>query len=68
MINFREVAEVTAPDLNPVETPSPSKTVGQAYAFLLERRLDRGPVSEEEATQELLGWWAARQSSDSVGS
>ena len=34
--------------------------VGQAYRFLMELRLDRGPLGEEEATQELLAWWQAR--------
>ncbi len=34
--------------------------VGQAYRFLMELRLDRGPMGEEEATQELLTWWQAR--------
>ncbi|MCL1906579.1 MAG: CCA tRNA nucleotidyltransferase [Propionibacteriaceae bacterium] len=35
----------------------PGREVGQAYGFLLERRLDRGPVSVEEATAELRTWW-----------
>jgi poly(A) polymerase len=38
----------------------PSREVGQAYAYLLEVRLDEGPLSEEEATERLLRWWAAR--------
>ena len=38
----------------------PGPAVGKAYSFLLERRLDRGPVSPEAATQELLDWWAGR--------
>jgi poly(A) polymerase len=32
-------------------------TVGSAYKFLLERRLDRGPVDEQTATAELFDWW-----------
>lgn len=39
---------------------APGRDVGDAYKFLLERRLDRGPVSEDEATAELLEWWAQR--------
>ena len=35
----------------------PSRAVGEAYSFLLERRLDRGPVSPDQAAQELLEWW-----------
>jgi poly(A) polymerase len=35
----------------------PSATVGKALDFLLELRLERGPLSEEIATKELLTWW-----------
>ena len=38
----------------------PGPVVGQAYQFLLDLRLDRGPMSEEMATEALLAWWAAR--------
>jgi poly(A) polymerase len=38
----------------------PSRQVGQALGYLLELRLDRGPMGEEAATKELLDWWAAR--------
>lgn len=38
----------------------PGPTVGKALDFLLELRLDRGPISEEEA-YELLRDWARRQ-------
>jgi len=38
----------------------PGRDVGEAYRYLLELRLDRGPMSEEDATAELLAWWAAR--------
>ena len=34
--------------------------VGQAWSFLKELRLDRGPLPQEEATAELLAWWRAR--------
>jgi poly(A) polymerase len=34
--------------------------VGEAWRFLKELRLDRGPLSNEEATEELLAWWKAR--------
>ena len=34
--------------------------VGQAWSFLKELRLDRGPLPREEATAELLAWWRAR--------
>jgi poly(A) polymerase len=38
----------------------PGREVGEAYRHLLELRMDRGPMSEEEATAELRAWWAAR--------
>lgn len=38
----------------------PGREVGQAYDFLLELRLDRGPIGPEEAERELRAWWAAR--------
>jgi poly(A) polymerase len=31
--------------------------VGKALDFLLELRLENGPLGEERATQELLAWW-----------
>ncbi len=38
----------------------PGREVGQAYAFLLEQRLDRGPMTEEQATAALEEWAASR--------
>ncbi len=38
----------------------PGREVGQAYKFLLERRLDRGPVEPDVAEEELLAWWSQR--------
>jgi poly(A) polymerase len=36
------------------------RDVGEAYRFLLEQRLEHGPLGEERATEELRRWWAAR--------
>ncbi len=38
----------------------PGREVGQAYAHLLEVRLDEGPLSPEVAEERLRAWWAAR--------
>ncbi len=38
----------------------PGPVVGEAYRFLLERRIDHGPLDPEQAKAELLAWWAAR--------
>jgi poly(A) polymerase len=67
------IAELTAaeelqqvrPDLDGNEimellgiTPGPR--VGEAWRYLKELRLDRGPLSRADATAELLAWWRAR--------
>ena len=38
----------------------PGREVGEAYRFLLELRLDEGPLGAEVAKQRLLEWWAVR--------
>ena len=38
----------------------PSRQVGQALDFLLELRLEQGPLGKERATEELLKWWQGR--------
>jgi poly(A) polymerase len=40
----------------------PGPDVGKALSFLLELRLDEGPLGPEEAGRRLDEWWAARQS------
>ena len=37
----------------------PGRDVGAAYHFLLELRIDNGPMSYDEAKAALLDWWAA---------
>jgi poly(A) polymerase len=39
---------------------APGREVGEAYRWLLELRLDEGPLGEEEATRRLLDWWSSR--------
>ena len=38
----------------------PGREVGEAYRFLLELRLDEGPIGPDAAEQRLREWWAAR--------
>ena len=38
----------------------PGREVGEAYRFLLDLRLDRGPLPEDQAIEALRAWWAAR--------
>ena len=39
---------------------SPGREVGEAYRFLLEERLEDGPLGPDEAERRLLEWWSAR--------
>ena len=39
----------------------PSADVGKALDFLMELRMERGPLGEERATEELIQWWKARR-------
>ena len=38
----------------------PSREVGEAMDFLMELRLEQGPIGVDAATQALLKWWASR--------
>jgi poly(A) polymerase len=54
------------PDLDGVEIMKildikPSRVVGEAYDYLLELRLERGPLGAEKATEELLTWWSGKK-------
>jgi poly(A) polymerase len=40
----------------------PGPVVGQALGFLLELRLDEGPLGPEEAGRRLDAWWAEQES------
>jgi len=38
----------------------PGPQVGEALRFLLDLRLEEGPLGEDEATRRLKTWWAGR--------
>lgn len=64
---LREQEEVDAirPDLDgnriqEILGIGPGRAVGEAYRFLLELRLDEGPLGADAAEQRLREWWAAR--------
>jgi poly(A) polymerase len=38
----------------------PGPQVGEAWKYLKELRLDRGPLTRDEAAAELMAWWRAR--------
>ena len=61
----RESLEAIRPDLDGTQVMEhlgipPGPLVGEALGFLLELRLDEGPLGEDEATRRLDEWWAAR--------
>jgi poly(A) polymerase len=39
----------------------PGREVGEAWTFLKDLRLERGPLDRDEAEAELRAWWAARR-------
>ena len=62
-----EAEELSAirPDLDGAEVMQllnlkPSREVGQALDFLLELRMEHGPLGHERAVDELMTWWSAR--------
>jgi len=61
----QEELEAVRPDLNGEQIMEilglrPGPEVGAAYRFLLELRLDEGPLGPEEAERRLLSWWRER--------
>jgi poly(A) polymerase len=65
---LREAEELAAirPDLDGDEVMAilgigPGRPVGEALSYLLELRLDDGPLGKEEATKRLCEWWEARK-------
>ena len=39
----------------------PGREVGQAYKYLMELRMDHGPLGADRAREELIKWWTAQQ-------
>lgn len=59
----QEALDAIRPDLNGTQVMErlgipPGPLVGEALDFLLELRLDEGPLGEEEAAARLDAWWA----------
>jgi len=62
----REELDALRPDLDGNQVMEllgigPGRAVGQALGFLMELRLDEGPLGEEEAAARLRAWWASQQ-------
>ena len=65
---LREQEELDAirPDLDGNEIMEvlgikPGPEVGAAYKYLLELRMDHGPLDHDTAVAELRSWWAERE-------
>ena len=52
--------DLSGEDIMRILDLKPSKQVGEAYAFLMELRLEEGPLGAAEAEKRLLAWWANR--------
>jgi poly(A) polymerase len=64
-LRAQEELDAVRPDLDGTQIMAllgigPGREVGEAYKFLLELRMEHGPLGEERAEAELRSWWAAR--------
>lgn len=62
----QEQLDAVRPDLNGEQIMAvlglePGPAVGKAYKFLLDQRLDHGPLGEERAAEVLRAWWAGQR-------
>ncbi len=65
-LSAQEQLDAIRPDLDGTQIMAildvpPGPVVGRAYKFLLEKRLDDGPLDEDAARTALLAWWAEQQ-------
>lgn len=44
----------------------PGPVVGEAYRYLMEVRLDSGPISKDQAREILISWWQERSAHETV--
>jgi poly(A) polymerase len=59
----QEELNAIRPDLNGTQIMEilgipQGRDVGRAYAYLLELRMEHGPLGEDRAREELLAWWS----------
>ncbi len=74
IVDLRQQEELDAirPDLDGAQVMevlglSPGREVGRALAFLLELRLEEGPLGEDEARKRLVEWWGDQAPARSTG-
>jgi poly(A) polymerase len=66
----KEELDAVRPDLDGEQVMQllglrPGREVGEALRYLLELRLDEGPLGADEAARRLAAWWAARSAAES---
>jgi poly(A) polymerase len=52
--------DLSGEDIMRILDLKPSREVGQAYNYLLELRIEEGPLGPVEAEKRLLAWWSSR--------
>lgn len=52
--------DLTGDDIMRILDIRPGRAVGEAYRYLLELRMDEGPLGADEAEARLRAWWADR--------
>jgi poly(A) polymerase len=52
--------DLSGEDIMRILDLKPSRDVGEAYNYLLELRIEEGPLGPDEAEKRLLAWWSAR--------
>jgi poly(A) polymerase len=65
-LRAQEELDAIRPDLDGTQVMEelglpPGRDVGRALAFLLELRMDEGPLGEDEARKRLVAWWRDRR-------
>jgi len=65
----KEELDAMRPDLDGAQIMEvlgipPGPEVGKAYKYLLEQRIDNGPLGEQKARESLLAWWGDRGEPD----
>ncbi|HEX4902423.1 MAG TPA: CCA tRNA nucleotidyltransferase [Acidimicrobiales bacterium] len=67
VLREQEAIDALRPDLDGQQVMAlldlpPGPEVGRALRFLLDARMEEGPLGEEEATRRLRAWWAEQRS------
>ena len=52
--------DLSGEDIMRILDLKPSRQVGEAYNYLLELRIEEGPLGPDEAEKRLLAWWSSK--------